>query len=365
MRRVLLALFLAGCVEQGSPAGEPVGSEAQDLSFGGVPVPGPDGWGPGDEVGNGNTQGYGTRLRCALHLANPLARPYELGRVLSETMPQSPVGDAPVDIDYLPTRGLPFTRHAGNGEIFSGGLGSQGTQFDALGHFGYLEGPWPGAGPFPADQARYYNGFTQAEVKPAPDGPLQRLGVEKAPPILTSAVLLDAEAYRGRPLDPGERVTAADIKGMLAAQKLSLRGILPGDAVYIRTGWGRLWTDPAPNPLFTAYYAEGPGLAVDAQEYLASRHVVLMALDNPFTDPVRACQFVGACAPPPGTQPGLPFNVHHNNLTQHGIYQMQNLALDELADDGVDLSCTVVLPLRILGAAGSAVRPIAVGAPRH
>jgi kynurenine formamidase len=351
MRRVLFALLLTGCVEQGLPSAEPVGTEAQDLSSG-VSTAGPNGWGPGDEVGNGNTQGYATRLRCALHLANPLARPYELGRVLSETMPQSLFGDAPVDIDYVPTKGLPFTAHAGNGEIFSGGLGSQGTQFDALGHFGFLPGPWPGVGPFPAEQTKYYNGFTQAEVKPTPDGPLQRLGIEKVPPILTSAVLLDAEAYRGRPLDPGERVTAADIKGMLKAQKLNARGILPGDAVYIRTGWGHLWT-------------EGPGLSVDAQEYLAARSVVLMALDNPFTDPVRACQFTGACPPPTGTLPNLPFSVHHNNLTKNGIYQMQNMALDELADDGVDLSCTIVLPLRILGAVGSAVRPIAIGAPRH
>jgi len=37
----------------------------------------------------------------------------------------------------LATRGIPFTRHAGNGEVFSGGIGSQGTQFDALGHFAF------------------------------------------------------------------------------------------------------------------------------------------------------------------------------------------------------------------------------------
>ena len=93
-------------------------------------------------------------------------------------------------------------------------------------------------------------------------------------------------AYRGRRLDPGERVTAADIQGMLSAQGLQRRGILAGDAVFVHTGWGAMWSDPAENPSFTEYYSQGPGLSVDAQEYLAARTVVLVALDNPFTDPV-------------------------------------------------------------------------------
>jgi kynurenine formamidase len=65
------------------------------------------------------------------------------------------------------------------------------------------------------------------------------------------------------------------------------------------------------------------------------------------------------------TAPDLPFSVHHNNLTQHGIHQIQNLVLDGLARDHVSVSCAIVLPLRIRGGAGSMVRPIAVGAPRR
>src|SRR6185503_1069874 len=106
---------------------------------------------------------------------------------------------------------------------------------------------------------------------------------------------------------------------MLTAQGLGKRGILAGDMVLIHTGWGALWEDPAPNPAFTAYYAQGPGLSVDAQAYLAGRNVVLMGLDNPFTDPLRSCQLDGSCPPTPGTEPFLPFGVHHQNLTQSGI----------------------------------------------
>src|SRR5690606_773738 len=243
------------------PSAEPAASDTAAL----VRTPSSDGWGAGDELGNGNTQGYGTRLRCALHLIDPRARVYELGHPLSATMPQSPFGDGPAQLTYNPTIGIPFTRHAGNGEVFCGGLGSQGTQMDALGHFGFLEGPWLGDGAFPSEQVRYYNGFSQAEVKPSADGPLERLGIDKAPPIVTTAVLLDAEAYRERPREAGEQVTQADIVAMLARQGLSGRGILAGDAVYIHTGWGRQWLDPSGNPAFTPYYSEGPGLGVDAQ----------------------------------------------------------------------------------------------------
>jgi hypothetical protein len=205
----------------------------------GVPLPGPAGWGADDERGNGNTQGLATRLRFAASLVHPQSRVYELGRVVSSTMPQNPFGDAPVELDYLSTRGIPFTRHA----------------------------------------------------------------------------------------------------------------------VFVHTGWGTLWRDPESNTSFTTYYSQGPGLSLDAQEYLAERTVVLVALDNPFTDPVPT-------PPLPATLPDLPFSVHHNNLTRHGIYQIQNLVLDEMARDRVSLSCAIVLPLRIRGGAGSTVRPIAVGPPR-
>src|SRR4029453_8794334 len=102
----------------------------------------------------------------------------------------------------------------------------QGTQVAPPGSFGVPDAPCFGDGPFPADLVHYYNGFTQAQVKPTPDSPLLHLGIEHAPPIMTSAVLLDAQALRGRPLEAGELITAADIVSMLQAQKLGKRGIL-------------------------------------------------------------------------------------------------------------------------------------------
>lgn len=325
-------------------------------------------WGPDDELGNSNHLGKATRQRCAVSLLLPQAKVYELGHPHSSTMPQSPFATEPFELAPRPTAAIPFARHAANEETISGIVAHQGTQLDALGHFGRLESLWFGEGPVPSDTATYYNGFTQAQVKPDPTGGLERLGVEKIPPIITSAVILDAQEWFGEPMAAGQLVTEDDVVGMILADlRLKLRGgILPGDAVYIRTGWGSLWEDPA--PASSGYYLEGPGLSVDAAQYIASRGAAIVGLDNPFTDPAQLCSgqicgacFDGSCGQQPGTEPGLPFGVHDLNLAVAGVLQIQNMDLTQIADDDVSVACTMVLPLRMTGASGSPVRPVAVG----
>ena len=44
----------------------------------------------------------------------------------------------------------------------------------------------------------YYGGHTQKDVKPTPDSPLLKLGIDKIPPLVTTAVLLDARAFVGK-----------------------------------------------------------------------------------------------------------------------------------------------------------------------
>jgi len=326
-----------------------------------VPTPGPDRWGEDDELGNGNTQSYGTRLRCATRLLDPHARVYELSHEFSNTMPQALFGGPPVDLDYAPTGGLPFVAHVANDEFYTGSIGQQGTQMDALGHFGVMPQIWnPLVEPAPATEtATYYNGFTQAEVKPDPEGPLAALGIDKVPPIVTTAVILDIEELLGRPMEAGELVTVEHIEDAIDAQ-IPFRGILAGDVVYLRTGWGARWLDPEPMP---DYYLQGPGLSYEAAQHLAESVPVLIGLDNPFTDPFRICQIdpMMPCPPPEGSPEGLPFAIHHSNLVEQGIYQIQNVKLDEIADDDVDVACTMILPLRIHGGSGSLVRPIAIG----
>jgi kynurenine formamidase len=304
-----------------------------------------------------NTLGVGTSMRCAYHLNQPNSKIYELSHLRSNQIPSSPWAE-PMKYEYSSTTGVPnsiIVHHAGT--RVAGVSGAQGTQMDAFGHFGYLDEVWDGEGSFPAERAKFYGGYSQAEVKPAPDLPLQKLGIDKAPPIITSAVLLDAKTHlgNGEPMQAGQQIHARDIEAMIAAQGLAWRGLLPGDVLYIYTGWSDYWEEDF-------YYQGGPGLSLDAAKYLEKKMLVLVALDNPFTDPVNLGQFAGKASPPPGTPPevaGAP--AHYYNLTQSGIHQIQNISLAQMAKDKVWTSCTVILPVKVLGAAGAPVSPIAVG----
>jgi kynurenine formamidase len=334
---------------------------AEPLKLQRAPMPNPP-WPAGDERGMANQMGSATWNRCAWHMTLPGAQVYELSQIRSNTMPLSPFA-GPYAMKAKPTAGLPMTAQAFNMDSINEGAdpGQQGTQMDALGHFGALRQPWDGKSPFPAEQVTYYGGFTQQEVKPTAGSSLARLGIEKAPPIITSAVLLDAKAYvgKGQAMKAGELVTQKDIEAMLKAQQLSFRGILPGDVVYIHTGWGDHWRDPDAEKV---YYTKAPGLGYDAARYLADKRIVAIGLDTPFIDPVPEGMLEGKAAPAEGAPPALPFAVHHHMLTQAGIHQVENTKLDEMARDRVWLSCTMILPLREKGAAGSPLRPVAIGA---
>ena len=320
-------------------------------------------WPAGDERGMANTLGSATTQRCAWHMAQPQARWFEASQVRSNTMPKTPFG-GPGGLKAKATAGIPFSRHAFNSEVYEAEAepGQQGTQIDALGHFGYLKNPWDPKIPLAADEVSYYGGFTQKDVKPTPDSGLLKLGLDKIPPLVTTAVVLDArqQVGKGKAMTDGQLVTKADIEAMLTAQGLASRGILPGDMVWIHTGWSEQWRDPVGD---SPYYAMAPGLSVDAAEFLGSRRVVAVGLDTPFIDPVPKGMLQGKADPPAGTSPGLPFGIHHLLLTQFGIHHLENLKLDELVRERVWTACAMVLPNLEKGGAGAAVRPVAVGVP--
>lgn len=351
-----LGIYITGCSQQPHYIGETEHATAVRNSQALVPMPP---WPKGDERGMANTLGVGTSMRCAYHLNRPDARVYELSHLRSNDIPSSPWAVS-MQYEYSSTAGVPnsiIVYHSGTKVI--GVSGAQGTQMDAFGHFGYLDEIWDGAGKFPAENAKYYGGYTQAEVKPSPDLPIQKLGIDKAPPIITSAVLIDAKTYlgKGESMTAGQQIHEEDIEEMLAAQGLAWRGLLPGDVLFIYTGWGDHWGKDF-------YYQGGPGLSLNAAKYLEKKMVVLVALDNPFTDPVNLGQFDGKSNPPPGWPSelaGAP--AHYYNLTQSGIHQIQNIALAQMAADKVWTSCTIILPIKVVGAAGAPVSPVAVGEP--
>ena len=317
----------------------------------------------GDELGMARELGPATWARCAEHLSSPGAKVYELSHVRSNTMPLSPFAGA-FEIKYLPSVGLPGTTQAYNWDVLNENAspGQQGTQMDALGHFASIDEAWDGTSPSFAEGARYYGGFTQKDVKPTPESPLLKLGMGKVPPIVTTAVLLDAKKHvgGGKPMNAGEVVTAQHIEAMLKAQGLGERGILPGDVVFVYTGWSDHYRDPDTEKV---YYSKAPGFSYDAAKYLGEQRVVAAGLDTPFVDPVAEGQLAGNAGPPPGTPEGMAFAVHYYFLTQAGIHTLENINLSELARDQVSTSCAIILPLREKGSGGSPIRPVAIGVP--
>jgi kynurenine formamidase len=316
-----------------------------------------------DEIGMARELGPATWGRCSEHLSNPSAKEYELSHIRSNTMPLSPFA-GPFRVEHPPSAGLPGTTHTYSVSVLNekASPGQQGTQMDALGHFAYLDKAWDGESQGFAADAHYYGGLSQKDVKPTPDSPLLRLGMEKARPIVTSAVLLDAKKHvgGGKAMKAGEVVTAEHIEEMLEAQGLAARGIRPGDVVLVYTGWSDHYQDPDEDKV---YYSAAPGFSYDAAKYLGEQRVVAAGLDTPFVDAVNEGQFAGKAGPPPGTPEGMVFAVHHHFLTQAGIHSLENLKLSELARDQVSTSCAMILPLREKGAGGSPIRPVAIGAP--
>jgi kynurenine formamidase len=64
--------------------------------------------------------------------------------------------------------------------------------------------------------------------------------------------------------------------------------------------------------------------------------------------------------PPDSGVPATPQPVHTLLLIEHGIYIMESLDLEELARDRVYEFLFVALPLKIRGATGSWIDPVAV-----
>jgi kynurenine formamidase len=328
-----------------------------------------------DDRGNTATQGPATWLRAAQYmLPKPqymnghltLVPPVkvEVSQLMDPAAPQSPFA-APWSLTPHPTvffgpngvtldSGEAIFGHAGNGEDVCGDLGQQGTQMDALGHFGFINQP--------GETPTYFGGLTQSEVV-GPTG-LTRLGIDQAEPIITSVVMLDAATYlnNGNALAPGYAITQEDLEHILAAQGLAQRGIKAGDVVFIHTGYGAAWVHSP-----STYYTQGPGLAHDAAVFLASKKIVLVGLDNPFTDAAVNEPGIGPFPPMPswenGNNPWRPFGVHHHNLTQAGVHQIQNLHLTEMAQKKIHLGAVFILPIRFKGGSGSPVRPIVIGHP--
>jgi hypothetical protein len=87
-------------------------------------------WGPGDEAGSSNTQTPAKVLQAVRHIRK--GKKYTLGHAYEPTMPLFPGNTHALELKLPITLG----RQTGNFDFYHGDIGQNGTQFDALGHFG-------------------------------------------------------------------------------------------------------------------------------------------------------------------------------------------------------------------------------------
>jgi kynurenine formamidase len=314
------------------------------------PLPGPSPYGPEDEAGASNTQ-TAERVRDAVKLVKT-GKVYRLGHEYEADMPVFP-GDEGWHMSPRPVQVIGGQRI--NTESFHGEIVQLGTQFDALGHFGFLP-----EGASDPDGVLYYNQFTGAEVIGS-DGLLARLGVEKVKPLITRGVLLDVKRYAngGQTLEAGQEITVAMLEKTAAAQKVEIR---EGDVVLIVTGWEERWSLGTNGYYLTNGDLGEPGLGLPAAKWLTDRGVVCVGADNWGLD-------VAPPQPPPA--PGVFFPVHHHLLVKSGVYMQESMVLSELAADlAADFQKSpsprtyeflyVFNPVPIKGASGSLGAPLAI-----
>jgi kynurenine formamidase len=174
-------------------------------------------------------------------------------------------------------------------------------------------------------------------------GPLRGDATE-IPPLWRRGVLYDVPGHRGVDFLPrGEPVSAAELEEIEQAGGAAAGS---GDVALVRTGYMRHWPDPD-----RMAEHRGPGPDASAARLLADRGVVATGSDTE-TYEVQP-------APDPG-EPANPQPVHTLLLIERGIYIMESLDLEELAASGLREFLFVALPLRIRGATGSMIDPVAV-----
>jgi kynurenine formamidase len=160
------------------------------------------------------------------------------------------------------------------------------------------------------------------------------------PPILTRGVLIDVARAKGVEILPDSYgITVEDISGALSQQDTTLQ---TGDVVLIRTGQMAGWPDRVRPAELEA------GITLATARWLADREPVAVGSDS------------SAVEVAPSGVAGSPQPVHIHLISERGIYILEWIYLEELASARAYEFFFVCLPLKIRGATGSWVRPVAV-----
>ncbi len=222
---------------------------------------------------------------------------------------------------------------------FSGQHGA--PTLDALGHIGR--------------DGKLFGGLDALASTSDPDGigtsgVGANLAVDQFPTdlLVNRGILLDVARFvqgDSRPLDATKEITADLLERTAKHQGVQLK---KGDTVFIRTGYGPLFKS---NPKVYADPNASPGPSVGGAKFLID-HGARVVGDDTLTFEMR---------PPVVTSPTFQvFPVHMLLIPDSGIYIIENLNLEELAEAKAYEFVVVVPPLKILGGTGSALRVFAL-----
>jgi len=197
-----------------------------------------------------------------------------------------------------------------------------GTHIDTLNHYGYCGEIWN----------------HRPESKHLGSRHWDVCGADKHPPVIARGVLLDIAGLHGiDTLEPLYEIDIPDIEHALKRQKVTLQ---KGDVVLINTGRMELWPseDFAPDE---------PGIIRRSAEYLCEAGTIMIGADNLALERL----------PSPDADNWCP--VHAFMLAEAGVPLLEMAVLKELAAEKVYEFAFVAACLRLRGATGSPLRPLA------
>lgn len=291
-------------------------------------------WGPNDEIGTLNMMTEASKLQILSRIAS--GKSYDLSVEYFVGMPSfHALGDPPYQywLTHTPN-GTIVDNPNGMGEAmnrkvsYTGDAISMythmGTHIDALNHFG-LNG-------------KIWNGYSPEEH--LGDKGWKKTGAETIPIIIARGVLIDIRSAKGERLLPNYRITAEDIKEALKKQHLALQ---PGDVVLIRTGQAQYYQQAS------EYLDNYPGISLDAVKWLVEdQQIMLLGADNLSLE----------AFPPERADNWVP--VHTYLLAEKGMMFIEQMNLEPLAEDRVFEFAFIASSLKLRGASGAPMRPIAL-----
>jgi kynurenine formamidase len=199
-----------------------------------------------------------------------------------------------------------------------------GTHVDTLNHFGY--------------KGRIFNGFSATEHLGSRHWMVA--GADKHPPVIARGVMIDVARAQGVDvLPPSFAIGASELDDALSRQQVELQ---VGDVALVRTGRMGLWPDA------DAYIRDEPGLNREGAEYLAKCGVAMVGADNIAIEQL------------PTADPENWQVVHTYLLAEAGIPLLELANLEELSRERIYAFAFFGACLRLRGATGSPIRPIAL-----